>query len=71
MQLYSPTRVYSEENCVVKHGKELAALGTKAMIVTGRRSAVTTGALADVIQALARRPMWFSTGSKRIPPSKR
>ena len=56
MQLYSPTRVYSEENCVISHSKELAALGRKAMIVTGRRSAVTTGALADVIQALGETP---------------
>ena len=56
MQLYSPTRIYSEDNCVVNHGNELSALGKKAMIVTGRRSAVATGALADVIQALGDTP---------------
>ena len=52
MQFYMPTKVYSEENCVLAHGKELAALGTKAMIVTGRNSAKKTGALADVTWAL-------------------
>ena len=52
MQFYMPTKVYSEENCVRAHGKELAALGTKAMIVTGRNSAKKTGALADVTGAL-------------------
>ena len=52
MQLYMPTKVYSEENCVAAHGKELAALGKKALIVTGRSSAKKTGALDDVLAAL-------------------
>ena len=52
MQLYMPTKVYSEENCVLAHGKELASLGTRAMIVTGRNSARKTGALRDVTEAL-------------------
>ena len=52
MQLFMPTKVYSEENCVLNHAKELAALGTKAMIVTGRNSAKRTGALRDVTEAL-------------------
>lgn len=56
MQLYMPTKVYSEENCVLSHGKELRALGTKAMIVTGRYSAKKTGALQDVVQALGDMP---------------
>lgn len=56
MQLYSPTRIYSEANCVVNHGTELSALGRKAMIVTGHHSAVKTGALADVIHALGDTP---------------
>ena len=56
MQLYMPTKVYSEENCVINHGKELSVLGTKAMIVTGRSSAVKCGALKDVLQALGETP---------------
>lgn len=52
MWLYMPTRVYSEEDCVVRHAKELASLGSKAMIVTGRNSAKKTGALQDVLAAL-------------------
>lgn len=56
MQLYMPTKIYSEENCVVSHAKELAALGTKAMIVTGRSSAAKCGALQDVLDALGQTP---------------
>lgn len=52
MQLYMPTKVYSEENCIRNHAGELASLGSKAMIVTGKHSAVKTGALADVTEAL-------------------
>ena len=56
MQLYMPTKVYSEENCVGNHARELQALGTKYMIVTGRHSAQKTGALQDVLQALGDMP---------------
>jgi hypothetical protein len=56
MQLYMPTRVYSEENCVLAHAAELRAQGKKAMIVTGRHSAKATGALQDVVQALGETP---------------
>lgn len=52
MQLYMPTNVFSQENCVAAHGKELAALGKKALIVTGRSSAKKTGALQDVTDVL-------------------
>lgn len=56
MELYLPTKVYSEEGCVKQHARELCALGTKAMIVTGRHSAVKTGALQDVKDALGLTP---------------
>lgn len=52
MQLYIPTKVYSEEDCVVNHVKELTTYGKRAMLVTGRNSARACGALADVEQAL-------------------
>ena len=56
MQLYMPTKIYSEANCVINHARELTALGTKAMIVTGKHSAEKCGALQDVLQALGSIP---------------
>lgn len=52
MQIYMPTNVYSEKNCVRNHKKELAALGTKAMLVTGRHSSRVNGSLEDAMRAL-------------------
>lgn len=52
MKLYMPTLVYSERDCVKKHGKELASLGKKAMIVTGRHSSRANGSLAAVEEVL-------------------
>ena len=52
MNFYMPAKVYSEENCVMNHAAELAALGTRALIVTGKSSARRCGAFADVTQAL-------------------
>ena len=52
MRFYMPTKVYSEVDCVDKHSKEIAALGTKALIVTGRNSSRINGSLDDVIAAL-------------------
>ena len=56
MHLYIPVTVYSETQCVRNHAQQLRALGTKAMLVTGRHSAVHSGALADVIAALEDTP---------------
>ena len=53
MKLFIPTLVYSESGCVKAHSKELAALGTKAMIVTGGNSSKRNGSLSDVEQALS------------------
>ena len=52
MQLYMPTKVLFERGCVRTHAEELRALGTKAMIVTGRHSSRVNGSLADVEDAL-------------------
>ena len=52
MTYYMPTRVYEETNCVAAHAAELATLGTKAMLVTGRHSAKANGSEADVAAAL-------------------
>ena len=51
MLLYMPTKVYSEDNCVLNHGKEMI-LGTKAMIVTGKHSSRKNGSLDDVLSVL-------------------
>jgi len=54
MKLYMPTKVYNEKNCVENHSRELAALGTKALIVTGKHSSRINGSLEDVKGALER-----------------
>ncbi len=48
---YMPVRIISGEGAVVKNAAELA-LGKHALIVTGRRSAEASGALADVTAVL-------------------
>lgn len=53
MEFYLPTKVYVEKNCVKNHGKELAALGTKALIVTGCHSSKKNGSLKDVTNTLS------------------
>lgn len=52
MYFYMPTKVYQEQDCVRHHAGELAAVGTKALIVTGKSSAKKNGSLDDVIAAL-------------------
>lgn len=52
MKLYMPTKVLFERGCVRAHGAELQALGSKAMIVTGKHSSRVNGSLADVEAAL-------------------
>ena len=53
MKLYMPTLVYSEKDCVKNHSKELASLGTKALIVTGRHSSRVNGSLDAAMAALS------------------
>ncbi len=52
MQIYMPTNVYSEIDCVMNHRKELAALGSRALLVTGKHSSRINGSLEDVQKAL-------------------
>ncbi len=51
-QFYMPVRVFEENDVVVHHAADLAALGSKALIVTGRHSAEKNGSLRDVEAAL-------------------
>lgn len=52
MFFYMPVLVYQEEGCVASHSKEIASLGNKAFIITGRSSSKKNGSLADVVKAL-------------------
>ena len=52
MRFYLPVKLYQEKNCVAAHASEMAAFGTKALLVTGRHSAEKNGSLADVTAAL-------------------
>lgn len=52
MEFYMPTRVYQESDAVRNHGKEIAALGRKALIITGKSSSAKNGSLDDVKAAL-------------------
>jgi alcohol dehydrogenase class IV len=47
-----PSRLVMGENCVFEKRALLAALGEKALVVTGKKSARTNGALDDTIKAL-------------------
>ena len=51
-RFYMPTKVIAGEGCVLKNGKEIAELGKKAMVVTGKNSGRKSGALQDVLDVL-------------------
>lgn len=52
MRYYIPTKVFEERNCVLNHKKELAELGKRALIITGKSSSKKNGALSDLAEAL-------------------
>lgn len=52
MELYIPTRLISGENCIKNNSAYFSMFGEKALIVTGKRSAEISGALADVTDVL-------------------
>lgn len=52
MNIYLPTLIYSEKDCVEKYGRIMSKTGRKALIVTGRKSSRVNGSLDDVIKAL-------------------
>jgi len=49
-----PVRIISGYNCVIKNSAELKKLGRKCLIVTSKTSAKKSGALDDVVTALAK-----------------
>ncbi len=52
MDSYMPVKIISGKDCVIKKGRCIKNYGTKCLIVTGKNSAVRSGALADVKQLL-------------------
>ncbi len=60
MKFFMPVRIYSETDCVKHHGAELAALGRRALIVTGGRSSRENGSLADVTGVLSQAGIPFA-----------
>lgn len=52
MKFYMPVKVFQEKDCVWNHREELADLGNRALIVTGRHSSSLNGSLQDVQKAL-------------------
>ena len=51
-KFHMPTKAYFGEGCIKQNSSELAALGRKALIVTGGHSAQKSGALADICMAM-------------------
>ena len=49
---YMPVKLFTGAGCVRAGAKELAKLGSRCLIVTGRQSAVASGALEDVTRTL-------------------
>ncbi len=52
MNFFIPTQIFNEPDCVSRHAALFAKTGKKALLVTGRSSAVKTGALKHVTDAL-------------------
>lgn len=52
MEFFMPTHIYSEADCISRHGDIFAHYGKKAMIVTGRHSSRVNGSLDAVLTQL-------------------
>ena len=55
MLFYLPVKIFQEKDCVRNHADEWCALGSRAMIVTGRSSSAKNGSLVDVTSSLEER----------------
>ena len=63
---YMPVKVISGRDCVVKHARLLSSMGKRALIVTGKSSALN-GALKDVREALLQNGQEFSVFDEVTP----
>ena len=52
MKYYMPVKLYDGAGCVSENAKEWTALGSRALLVTGKHSAAASDSLGDVINAL-------------------
>lgn len=52
MRFFVPTNIYVEKDCVKNHAKNMLAIGHRALIMTGRHSAIANGSLNDVTEVL-------------------
>ena len=52
MTSYMPVRLFTGKDCIRNNAKELLKYGTRALIVTGKKSARVSGALRDVTESL-------------------
>ena len=52
MRYFVPTDIYVEKNCVKNHARNLLAIGKRALVMTGRKSAAANGSLNDVTDVL-------------------
>ncbi len=62
-----PAKVISGKGCVKENSSKLAAFGKKCIIVTGGKSAVLSGALADIQSALEENEIQFTVFDKIGP----
>ena len=52
MNYFMPTRLFTGEECLSRHGEALRALGRRCLIVTGGQAAKVSGALEDTLRML-------------------
>ena len=52
MRFYMPTQVIMEDNCIANNSALIKSFGKKAMLVTGKSSAIKNGSQADVVKVL-------------------
>ena len=57
---YMPVKVFEEENAVRSHAADLKQFGKKALIVTGKHSALQNGSLSDVTASLEEAGIGFA-----------
>lgn len=63
MTFYMPTLIFEETGCVRNHAADLIPFGQRALVVTGRHSAIANGSLLDVDAALRKVGISYCTFS--------